>query len=85
MTASASLSPRRRGAVLAELAALSAHTGDIDQIVHFSRASMALASETGSGDIAKKLDALMPRLAPLMNDDRITELHHHIAELQHSA
>ncbi|MFD8750762.1 helix-turn-helix domain-containing protein [Kitasatospora sp. NPDC059577] len=80
-----SLSPRRRGAVLAELAALSAHSGDIDQVVHFSKASMALADETGSGYIAKKLDGLRPRLVPLMKDDRISELHHHISELQHAA
>ncbi|MEU9047955.1 MULTISPECIES: helix-turn-helix transcriptional regulator [unclassified Kitasatospora] len=80
-----SLSPRRRGAVLAELAALSAHSGDIEQVVHFSTASMALAGETGSGYIAKKLDGLKPHLVPLMKDNRIAELHQHISALQHAA
>ncbi|MBD0692326.1 helix-turn-helix domain-containing protein [Streptomyces sp. CBMA123] len=79
------LSPRRRGAVLAELAALSAHCGDIDQVVHLSAASMALADETGSGYIAKKLDGLKPHLAPLMKDARIAELHDHISTLQQAA
>ncbi|MFD9688344.1 helix-turn-helix domain-containing protein [Kitasatospora sp. NPDC059088] len=77
-----SRSPRRRGAVLAELATLNAHSGDIEQVIHFSEASMALADETGSGYIAKKLDGLKPHLAPLMRDSRIAALHDHISALQ---
>ncbi|MFD4531600.1 helix-turn-helix domain-containing protein [Kitasatospora sp. NPDC058397] len=80
-----SLSPRRRGAVLAELAALSANSGDIEQVVQLSTASMALADETGSGYIAKKLNGLKPHLAPLMRDNRIAELHDHITALQRAA
>ncbi|GAB7185494.1 hypothetical protein ATKI12_5325 [Kitasatospora sp. Ki12] len=78
-------SPRRRGSVLAELAVLSAHNGDIEQVVHFSTASMALAGETGSGYIAKKLDGVKPHLVPLMKDHRISDLHDNISALQHAA
>ncbi|MFJ3217685.1 transcriptional regulator [Kitasatospora sp. NPDC086801] len=80
-----SLSPRRRGAVLAELAALSADSGDVEQVVQLGTASMALAGETGSGYIAKKLDGLKPHFAPLMKDNRIAELHDHISALQRTA
>ncbi|WP_030235989.1 helix-turn-helix domain-containing protein [Streptomyces sp. NRRL S-350] len=78
-------SPRRRGSVLAELAVLSAHNGDIEQVVHFGSASLALAGETGSGYIAKKLGGVRPHLAPLLKDDRIADLHHHLSALQHAA
>ncbi|WP_035794814.1 helix-turn-helix domain-containing protein [Kitasatospora mediocidica] len=79
------LSPRRRGAVLAELAALGAQRGDLDQLLHYSGAALELAGQTGSGFLGKKLRGLQPRLAPLMADGRVAELHHHISALAGAA
>ncbi|MFI9331151.1 transcriptional regulator [Kitasatospora sp. NPDC052868] len=75
------LSPRRRGAVLAELAILGAHRGDLDQVLHFSGAAMELAGRTGSGFLGRKLEGLQSRLAPLMADGRVSDLHHRISAL----
>ncbi|MFK0238843.1 helix-turn-helix transcriptional regulator [Streptomyces vinaceus] len=75
------LSLRRRGAVLAELAALGAQRGDVEQVMQYSGAALALAGQTGSGYIGKKLEGLQSRLAPLMSDGRVSELHHRIAAL----
>ncbi|MEV7119904.1 helix-turn-helix transcriptional regulator [Kitasatospora griseola] len=80
-----SSSLRRRGALLAELAALGAQRGDVDQVVHYSGAAIALAGRTGSGWIRKKLEGLQGRLAPLMADGRISDLHGRISALSQGA
>ncbi|MFJ9517529.1 helix-turn-helix transcriptional regulator [Kitasatospora sp. NPDC101801] len=79
------LSLRRRGAVLAELAALGAQQRDVDQVLHYSRAAIELAGQTGSGFIGKKLQGLQLRLAPLMADGRVSDLHHQISALSRAA
>ncbi|MFE3861076.1 helix-turn-helix domain-containing protein [Streptomyces goshikiensis] len=79
------LSSRRRGAVLAELAALGAQRGDVEQVMQYSSTALALAGQTGSGYIGKKLEGLQKRLAPLMSDARVSELHHRIAALSAAA
>ncbi|MFC8721206.1 helix-turn-helix transcriptional regulator [Kitasatospora sp. NPDC057198] len=75
------LSPRRRGAVLAELAALGAERGDLDQVLHYSRQAITFVDRTGSGYIGKKLAGIRPRLAPLAGDSRAVELDHWISAL----
>lgn len=72
------LSPRRRGAVLAELAVLGAQRGDLDQAAEHANNALALAGQTGSGYIGHKLDALTGALAPYAADRRVSELHHRI-------
>ncbi|WP_380284860.1 helix-turn-helix transcriptional regulator [Kitasatospora purpeofusca] len=75
------LSPRRRGAVLAELAVLGAQRRDIDQVVEYSAAAIDLAGQTGSGYIGRKLEAVRDSLAPAAADGRVSELRRRIAAL----
>ncbi len=79
---SQSLSMRRRGAVLAELAALGAERHDLDQTLHYTRAALELADQTGSGYIGRKLEGVRNRLAPLMADGRASALHQQISALE---
>ncbi|MET7621592.1 transcriptional regulator [Streptomyces sp. NPDC005408] len=79
------LSLRRRGAVLAQLAALGAQRGDVDHVMQYSNAALALADQTGSGFIGKKRKGLQARLAPLMGDGRVSDLHHQISALSGAA
>ncbi|MFJ7277904.1 helix-turn-helix transcriptional regulator [Kitasatospora sp. NPDC098663] len=75
------LSLRRRGAVLAELAALGAERHDLDKASHYTRAALELADQTGSGYIGKKLQGVKNRLVPLMADGRASTLHQQISAL----
>ncbi|MFI1362076.1 helix-turn-helix transcriptional regulator [Streptomyces griseochromogenes] len=79
------LSPRRRGAVLADLATLGAHRGDIDQLVHYADQALTVAGQTHSGYVGAKLHGLRSRLAGLPADTRISELHEKIAALPSAA
>ncbi|WP_327071475.1 transcriptional regulator [Kitasatospora sp. NBC_01302] len=79
------LSPRRRGAVLAELAALGAERRDLDQAGHYTHAALELASQTGSGYIGRKLEDVKSRLLPLMADGRASALHQQISALDSAA
>ncbi|WP_395296404.1 helix-turn-helix domain-containing protein [Kitasatospora hibisci] len=79
------LSLRRRGAVLAELAALGAERGDLDQVVQYSEAAIELADRTGSGFIGKKLVGLQGRLAPLLSEGRVSALNQKITALSRAA
>ncbi|MFB7946612.1 transcriptional regulator [Kitasatospora phosalacinea] len=58
------LSLRRRGAVLAELAALGAERRDLDAAGHYVQAALELADQTGSGYVGRKLEAVKKRLTP---------------------
>ncbi|MFF7588161.1 helix-turn-helix transcriptional regulator [Kitasatospora purpeofusca] len=75
------LSPRRRGAVLAELAALGVERSDLDQASHYTHAALELASRTGSGFIGRKLETVKNRLTPLTTDSRASALHQQISAL----
>ncbi|WP_241844299.1 transcriptional regulator [Kitasatospora sp. CB01950] len=75
------LSLRRRGAVLAELAALGAEQRDLDRASHYVQAALELAGQTGSGYVGRKLEAVKTRLAPLMSDRRALALHQQISAL----
>ncbi|MEY9943103.1 hypothetical protein ABH937_000157 [Kitasatospora sp. GAS1066B] len=79
------LSPRRRGAVLASFAALGAERGDLDQVMQYGSAAIELASLTGSGFLAKRLEGLQTHLGPLMADGRVSNLHHQISALSRVA
>ncbi|MCC9310473.1 helix-turn-helix domain-containing protein [Kitasatospora sp. RB6PN24] len=68
------LSARRQGAVLADLAELGARHRDVDGVVHYGSAALALAERTRSGYIARRLEGLRGTLAPLMSDPRISNL-----------
>ncbi|MFE4537709.1 transcriptional regulator [Streptomyces scopuliridis] len=79
------LSLRRRAAVLSDLAVLGVHRRDAGQVVHYAETVISLADQSNSGFIAKKLDGLRGRLAPLMSDDRVSDLDHRIAALSRTA
>ncbi|MFE4517959.1 helix-turn-helix transcriptional regulator [Kitasatospora sp. NPDC056783] len=79
------LSLRRRGAVLAELAALGAERHDLDQASHYTRAALQLAGQTGSGYIGRKLEGVKNRLVPLLADGRASALHQQISALDSAA
>ncbi|MFI6687918.1 hypothetical protein [Streptomyces sp. NPDC050485] len=66
---------------MAELAALGAERGDLNQLMHYSGSALELAQQTGSGFIGKKLQGLQTRLAPLMPDGRVSNLHRQISTL----
>ncbi|MFI0900722.1 transcriptional regulator [Streptomyces sp. NPDC020983] len=69
-----SLSPRRRGAVLSDLAVIGARRRDIDRLVTYGSDAADLAQRTGSGYIVRRLHGLQPHLAPFLSDSRVTEL-----------
>ncbi|MGW1602948.1 helix-turn-helix transcriptional regulator [Streptomyces eurythermus] len=79
------LGPRRRAAVLVDLAALGAQRGDVDQVIHYAEEALAVAGQTRSGYVSAKLDGLRPRLAGLSADVRVPDLHRRIAALPSSA
>lgn len=79
------LSLRRRGAVLAELAALSVERRDLDQASHYTHAALELVDQTGSGYIGRKLQAVRNRLVPLAADGRASALHQQISALDNAA
>ncbi|MDH6579809.1 transcriptional regulator [Kitasatospora sp. MAP5-34] len=79
------LSLRRRGAVLAELAVLGAQRGDLDRLMQYSGSAVELAEQTGSGYLGKKLRRLRSQLAPLMTDNRVSDLHDQISALAGAA
>lgn len=75
------LSARRRGAVLADLAALGMQRGDLDRAAEHADNALALAGQTGSGYVGRKLTALRTALAPYTGDRRMSELHQRITAL----
>lgn len=79
------LGPRRRGAVLVDLAASGAHRGDVDQVIHYVDMALGVAGQTHSGYLSTKLSGLCPRLTALPADSRVSELHQRIAALSRAA
>jgi hypothetical protein len=68
------LSARRRGSVLTDLAVLGVQQHDPDQVMQYASAALALAQETDSGYVGRKLQGLNAQLTPLVTDDRVREL-----------
>lgn len=80
-----SLSARRRASVLADLAAIGAQRGELDQVVAHADAAIELFQQTGSGVVARKLSGLQRYLAPLLNDTTIRDLSSRIAAISESS
>ncbi|MEU9101992.1 helix-turn-helix transcriptional regulator [Streptomyces sp. NPDC048361] len=72
---------RRRGAVLADLAAIGAKRRDPDQVVTYGREAVRLARETSSGYVARRLRGLQVDIGALAQDHRVAELGVDIAAL----
>ncbi|MGW7754434.1 helix-turn-helix transcriptional regulator [Streptomyces violaceusniger] len=65
---------RRRGVVLANLAAVGVKRKDPEQVVAYTREALRLARESSSGYVARRLQALRSEFGPLARDRRIAEL-----------
>ncbi|SDH97480.1 Helix-turn-helix [Sinosporangium album] len=72
---------RRRGAVLADLAAVGAKRRDPEQVVAYGREAIQLAQASSSGYVARRLQALCDEFGPLSRDCRVAELGADIATL----
>ncbi|MDT0451269.1 helix-turn-helix domain-containing protein [Streptomyces hesseae] len=72
---------RRRGAVLADLAAVGAKRRDPEQVVAYGREAIRLAQASSSGYVARRLQALCDEFGPLSRDRRVAELGAEIATL----
>jgi hypothetical protein len=77
-----SISLRRRGSVLNDLAVLGIHHRDIEQVVHYGTMAVEVAEQTGSaGYIGRKLQGLQTQLTPLLYNERIATLCEQISRL----
>ncbi|OZM69969.1 transcriptional regulator [Amycolatopsis antarctica] len=75
-----SLSVRRRGSVLTDLATVGARRGDAEQVVLYGGAAVDAARHTGSaGYVGRKLATLKPQLKPLLADKHVRNLDRQIA------
>ena len=73
---------RRRGSILADLAALGVQARDLDQVLEYGEQAADLAEQTrSSGYIGRKLQGLRHELAPLLSDPRAAQLSDRIAQL----
>ncbi|MER5493638.1 helix-turn-helix transcriptional regulator [Streptomyces sp. NPDC002490] len=72
---------RRRGAVLADLAAVGAKRRDPEQVVAYGREAVRLAQASSSGYVARRLQALCDEFSALSRDRRVAELGAEIAAL----
>jgi transcriptional regulator with XRE-family HTH domain len=75
------VSVRRRGAILADLAVTGAQRRDVEQLVTYGTEAVELARQTGSGYIGRKLAGLRPHLASVANDPRVRQLQEQTAAL----
>ncbi|WP_344904577.1 transcriptional regulator [Actinomadura meridiana] len=75
-------SPRRRGSILTDLAALGVQTRDLDRVLDCGGQAVELAERTrSSGYIGRKLQGLRTQLTPLSSDNRAAQLSDRIAQL----
>ncbi|MFH8555779.1 helix-turn-helix transcriptional regulator [Streptomyces celluloflavus] len=72
---------RRRGAVLADLAAIGAKRRDAEQVVAYGSEAISLARASASGYVARRLQALCDEFGPLSRDHRVADLGAEIATL----
>lgn len=76
-----SLSPRRRGSVLADLAVIGARRKDVDRLATYGTQAVELARRTGSGYIARRLLPVKDHLGPFLSDPRVGDMADHIRAL----
>ncbi|MFB7633681.1 helix-turn-helix transcriptional regulator [Streptomyces sp. NPDC056149] len=72
---------RRRGAVLVDLAAVGAKRRDAEQVVTYGGEALRLAKQSGSGYIARRLQALQGDLRTCRRNRRVVELNAEISAL----
>ncbi|MFF5586078.1 helix-turn-helix transcriptional regulator [Streptomyces hygroscopicus] len=72
---------RRRGAVLANLAAIGVKRKDPEQVVAYARKAIHLARESSSGYVARRLQTLRTDFGCLARDMRVAELDTEIKSL----
>ncbi|NKY15555.1 tetratricopeptide repeat protein [Streptomyces somaliensis] len=80
-TSSPGRSFRRRGVILADLAAVGVRRCDPEQAVAYGGEAVALAEASSSGYVARRLQDLCDELAPLGRDPRVAELRGRIVAL----
>lgn len=78
------LSGRRHGGVLTDLATVGAQRNDREQLDVYGTQALAIARQTGSGVVAKKLQGLRTHLTPFLHDGRIRDLDMQITTLSTS-
>ncbi|MYY06509.1 MULTISPECIES: helix-turn-helix transcriptional regulator [unclassified Streptomyces] len=72
---------RRRAAVLVDLAAVGAKRRDPDQVIAYGNEAVGLARASGSGYVARRLQALCDEFGSLSRDRRVAELRAEIGVL----
>jgi tetratricopeptide (TPR) repeat protein len=82
---SQSLSARRRGGVLTDLAILGVRRSDLDQAVAYADAAVEIVAQTGSGVVIRKLKDLQSQLSPFLNDVRVRDLNARIGSFESPA
>lgn len=75
------LSSRRRGIVLTDLAMVGLQRRDPSQVETYATPAVHLATETRSGVVGRRLQALRPHLAPLLTNPGIRQIDERIANL----
>ena len=73
-----SLSARRRGSALTDLAMIAVQRGDVNQLVTYADLVLEISAQTGSGFISRKLQALQSHLAPLLGNSRVHQVNQQI-------
>jgi tetratricopeptide (TPR) repeat protein len=77
---SGELSPRRRGSVHVDLAAIGLQRGDLDEFADHADTALRLAGETGSGYVARRLRGL--QLAGVASDSRVQDVRERIVIME---
>ncbi|MET7947421.1 transcriptional regulator [Micromonospora sp. NPDC005324] len=78
---SQTLSTRRRGTVLTDLALVGVQRSDVHQIVLYGSAALDTARQSGSGVVGSKLNQLHHRLRPFLADTHVRHLNRQISAL----
>jgi hypothetical protein len=79
---SQSLSSRRRGSVLTDMAMLGAQRRDLDQVLQYGGLAVSIAERIHSvGYVGRKLHALQSRLVPFAADRRVAQFVDRVSQL----
>jgi len=78
---SQTLSPRRHGSVLADLAVICAQRQDVSQLINYATTALEMATQTGSGVLSHKLQNVQSSLPALLGDRRVQHLDQEITAL----